>query len=327
MRVFPSEIFDFPVCRQTAARLWARLSTREIVDCGDEPQPATKIQKDTETFHVRPNLRKLPPSVFISKHNTVGALTKKRKDCTLPKFHLLRDHPLPPLFHINDPLGVIFNLSFVTSYWSGETLPSANSGTLGILVVLFSIRRSITIMNKTKKKEETEPSCSTFGNLALGFFLIQTVAIGILPTVLGWNSLAVCSWGSLSYGIYAFVRPGRIMYRMKPKVPPGSSPEFCVKDLMRVWALFCLALGAMGLSIQRASAVNGEGGNGALTMLQFEANAVFFMVALVSMAWDWHLMKSKHWGAEHFLLVNLAANAAISIASASGMMMISASPS
>ena len=168
-----------------------------------------------------------------------------------------------------------------------------------------------------KKKNESSQRSSTFGTIALAFFLIQTVAIGFLPTALGWNSLAVCSWGTMSYGMYALVRPGRILYRLQPKVPNKSPSEFCVLDLIRAWALFCVALGAMGLAIRRAVAYTSE--DGSMTKLQREANGVFLVVGLVSMIWDWHLMKSKHWEAENFLLVNIAANAAISIASASGM--------
>jgi hypothetical protein len=79
-----------------------------------------------------------------------------------------------------------------------------------------------------------------FVNIVLGLFLVQTIVIGLLPVFFGYNGLYICSLGSLSYGLYAFVLPGRMVYRMKPKAPAGSPSALCVRDLIRAWAMFCV---------------------------------------------------------------------------------------
>lgn len=158
----------------------------------------------------------------------------------------------------------------------------------------------------------------TLGNIVLCLFLAQTICIGLLPLLFECNGLYVCSLGSLSYGLYVFVLPGRMIYRLKPKAPPGSPGENCIRDLLRAWAMFCVALGAMGLSISlQASSATGD--TQPLETLQWQANVIFLVVGLVSICWDWHLMRSKHWEAETFLLVTISANVAISIAAGSGL--------
>ena len=115
-----------------------------------------------------------------------------------------------------------------------------------------------------------------------------------MPLFFGCDGLTIFSIGSLSYGMYAFTLPSRMIARLKPRVPPNSPAELCILDLIRAWALFCVALGAMGLVVLEGN----------------QRQQRCAKVGLVSFAWDWHLMKSKHWGAEAFLMVNTAANTA-----------------
>ena len=145
--------------------------------------------------------------------------------------------------------------------------------------------------------------------------ILQTVLIGLSPAFFGYNGLYLCSLGSLSYGMYAYALPGRMLYRLKPRAPAGSSGELCVRDLLRALAIFSVALGAMGLSICLEDVNGGERSSA----LHYRANAIFFGVGLVSIHWDLHLMRSKHWEANNFQIVNIAANTAICIAGGSGL--------
>mmetsp|Transcript_17280 Transcript_17280/g.25843 ORF Transcript_17280/g.25843 Transcript_17280/m.25843 type:complete len:177 (-) Transcript_17280:238-768(-) len=167
----------------------------------------------------------------------------------------------------------------------------------------------------------------TFGNIALGLMLVQNIGIGLLPVMFGYNGLYLCSLGSLSYGLYAFCLPGRMIYRLKPRVPAGSPGELCIRDLFRAWGMFCIALGAMGLSICRHEEegqeedARGGGSSSTNAALQQYANTIFLVIGLVSVMWDWHLMRAKHWEAEAFLIVNISANTAICIAAGSGLLL------
>lgn len=76
--------------------------------------------------------------------------------------------------------------------------------------------------------------------------------------------------------------------------------------------MFCIALGAMGLAICLDESLPSS-------RLHGRACLIFIAVALSSILWDFHLLRSKHWGAERFLLVNISANAAICIAAISSL--------
>ena len=154
-------------------------------------------------------------------------------------------------------------------------------------------------------------SASAFGNLSLGFFILQSIAIGFLPLYFGFSGLVLCSLGSITYGAYALALPGRIIYRLEPRVVAGTE-LCCIRDMIRAWAMFCIALGTMGLAICLDESLPSS-------RLHGRACLIFIAVALSSILWDVHLLRSKHWGAERFLLVNISANAAICIAAISSL--------
>jgi hypothetical protein len=151
------------------------------------------------------------------------------------------------------------------------------------------------------------------GDVALFLLLTLAASIGLLPIFLGWNGLYLSSVGAMVYGAYTLCLPGRMIYRLQPKVPVGSPGYHCILDLFRAWAIFSLALGAMGLAICREND-NKE--------LQRYGNAIFLAVGVVSVAWDRHLMLAKHWEAQGFLLANISVNVAVCLASASELVQL-----
>ena len=140
-------------------------------------------------------------------------------------------------------------------------------------------------------------------NLILGFFLLQTTAIGLLPLFFGYDGLAICSIGSLSYGLYAFMLPSRMIARLKPRVSPNSPAEHCILDLIRAWALFCAALGAMGLVVL-------EGNQRTTAMRQFDLFGGW--VGFLCLGLASHEIQALG-RRKAFLMVNMAANTAICI--------------
>lgn len=155
---------------------------------------------------------------------------------------------------------------------------------------------------------------STLGDIALGVLISLGAAIGLLPMCFGWNGLSLCSYGALIYGGYSFVLPRRIVARLKPRVRLGTPADGCIRDLVRAWGLFSMALGAMGLVL----CIEMEDGN-VNKELQMYGNYIFLAVGLASVAWDYHLMRSQHWEATTFFWVNLSVNIAICFASGSSL--------
>lgn len=159
----------------------------------------------------------------------------------------------------------------------------------------------------------------TLGNIALGLMFLLTLGIGLLPVFFGSDGLYMCSIGSIIFGVYAFVLPSRIAYRLKPKVVKGSTAEYCIRDLFRAWGMFAVGLGAMGQAICRFENENRNAGETSSTLYR-HANCIYLLVALVSITWDLHLMKSKHWEASTFLIFNIFVNISIIIASLTGIL-------
>ena len=93
----------------------------------------------------------------------------------------------------------------------------------------------------------------TFGNIALGLMFLLALGIGLLPVFFGLDGLYMCSTGSINFGVYAFILPRRIAYRLKPKVVKGSTAVYCIRDLFRAWGMFAVGLGAMGQAIAFAA--------------------------------------------------------------------------
>lgn len=131
-----------------------------------------------------------------------------------------------------------------------------------------------------------------------------------MPLCFGFSGLVLCSLGSLTYGAYALVLPGMLIHRLEPRV--AGAELCCIRDMIRAWAMFCIAFGAMGLAICLDE-------SSPSSRLHSRACLIFIAVALSSILWDFHLLRSKHWGAERFLLVNISANAAICIAAISSL--------
>ena len=159
----------------------------------------------------------------------------------------------------------------------------------------------------------------TFGNIALGLMFLLTLGIGLLPVFFGLDGLYMCSIGSCIFGLYAFVLPSRIAYRLKPKVVKGSTAENCIRDLFRAWGMFAVGLGAMGLSICRFENENRKVGENSSTLYR-HANYIYVAVALVSITWDLNLMRSKYWEASTFLNFNIFVNISIIVASLTGIL-------
>lgn len=159
----------------------------------------------------------------------------------------------------------------------------------------------------------------TFGNIALGLMFLLALGIGLLPVFFGLDGLYMCSTGSINFGVYAFILPRRIAYRLKPKLVKGSTAAYCIRDLFRAWGMFAVGLGAMGQAICRFENENRNAGEGSSTLYR-HANCIYLAVALVSITWDLHLMKSKHWEASTFLIFNIFVNISIIIASLTGIL-------
>ena len=160
----------------------------------------------------------------------------------------------------------------------------------------------------------------TFGNIALGLmFLLLTLGIGLLPVFFGLDGLYMCSIGSIIFGVYAFILPSRIAYRLVPKVVKGSTDACCIRELFRAWGMFAVGLGAMGQAICRFETENKIDGEGSSTLYR-HANCIYLAVVIVSITWDLHLMKSKHWESSTFLIFNIFVNISIIIASLTGIL-------
>ena len=137
-----------------------------------------------------------------------------------------------------------------------------------------------------------------------------TAAMGLLPLFGAYDALKMVSLGSIVYGGYAFLLPSRMVHRLQPRVAARSPGERCVVDLFRAWGIFAAALGACGLRLSGAGTADAAAAG----------NGVFFVVGLVSIFWDCHVMTSEHWGARGFVAMNLAVNAAVCLATGTALL-------
>lgn len=124
-------------------------------------------------------------------------------------------------------------------------------------------------------------------------FIVLPLA-GVLPDVMLMNAV-----GCTAFGLYTLLLPHRIVKRFAPRAQRETA-EIC-KDLLRGWALFCLALGGAAQLLRLGPRIH---------PLAF---ALYSVVGVSSVAWDVHLMLSPHWGGKRFFLVNISVNTCLAI--------------